>query len=160
RWELLPDSSGPYLALRGVGDGSDAFLLVCGDHFGYIADRPTPQPFDPAESATSSLQQLAATARAAASGRRSKIERYLSLQACHGRVAAGRGSAPWSIDSSLQPWLEGTPLMRPSDASVAADGGSVTWRGERWEVLECTFTAAGLQALFARGRSPTLTSRL
>lgn len=44
RWKRLPAGKGPYLALRRISGGEDAFLVVCGDHFNYIRNRPTPAP--------------------------------------------------------------------------------------------------------------------
>ena len=69
---------------------------------------------------------------------RSHLFRYLSLEACHGRVGGG-----WTIDAALHPWREGTRLLVPGDVAVhSAD--RVLVKGEPWEILECSCSLAEL----------------
>jgi len=121
RWARLPGGmASPSLALRsrsvgcggahgmsgggGAEDGilaRDALVMVVGDHFGYVIDRPVGHE---------QLSPLGKTLQAVVDeavwrGDRSLAESCLLLEAGHGRVSAG-----WQVDASLQPWRIGQTL--------------------------------------------------
>ena len=105
RWERHPGGGGDYLAFRSEDDGGrDAFLMVVGNHFGYVEDRPTQQPFDPAHCGFPSLQALV-DQLTEDEGNRKLVEDYLSLKACHGLIRRpGERDASWVIDAAIHPW--------------------------------------------------------
>lgn len=154
RWERL-EGGGPEIqvALRrccgsqneSAGTSSrDGFLVVCGDHFNYIRNRPTPYPYDKRYTKEANLTGLIDRLVKGGDGNRYEIEAYLSLEACHGRIHSGR----WIIDASLQPWREGT-ILPTHDVTVVEYGSAIMWCGERWEVLQCSLEPNALAQLFA-----------
>eukprot|EP00611_Tribonema_gayanum_P004466 TRINITY_DN1365_c0_g1_i2.p1 TRINITY_DN1365_c0_g1~~TRINITY_DN1365_c0_g1_i2.p1 ORF type:complete len:253 (-),score=66.33 TRINITY_DN1365_c0_g1_i2:141-899(-) len=148
RWERVKGGTGPYLALRRrpeASGGRDAFLIVCGDHFGYIEDRAAVARGDWGRHG--SLVEV--VDEAVKRGDRAAAEAYLDLKACHG---VRREGGAWVIDYSLQPWLVGTALLHSSDLELSSGGKEFKWNGAIWAVLECTFTAEQLRCLTGRGR--------
>jgi hypothetical protein len=105
RWERHPGGGGEYHAFRSEDDGGrDAFLMVVGNHFGFVEDRPTQQPFDPEHCGFPSLQALV-DKLTGDEGNRKLVEDYLSLQACHGLIRRpGERDASWVIDAAIHPW--------------------------------------------------------
>jgi hypothetical protein len=116
--------------------------------------------------------------------RRRAAEEYLSLEGSYGVLpAACAGTAcAFAIQRSTQPWLEGSALpwhtvrvecdggapkalhcLRAGTASDAANGGGDARLLGEWEVLECSFTANELRAIFGQGSAagpPKLRAKL
>lgn len=158
RWERLPGSDGHYVALYREEDRKGgvpaAMIVVCGNHFNFIQDRITAQPFDPEEGSTPGLTAL--VDREVAAGNRRKILDYLSLRACHGLVDGGR-RGKWVILNSLRPWEDGTLLFSPSqypEVNNSARSRVKVWMdtlalgNERWVILENTLSRSQLENLF------------
>uniref|UniRef100_A0A7S0E054 Uncharacterized protein n=1 Tax=Hanusia phi TaxID=3032 RepID=A0A7S0E054_9CRYP len=145
RWELLPEGKGRYLAIRrDERYGRDAILIVCGNHFNFVMDRPTKMPFDPERQSHASLQDL--VDKLVQEGNREEAMKYLSLEGCHGRVS---GANAWVVDNALHPWKIGKRLLSPDEVMVKYGENKVMWKGEQWHIVEDSFGPYGLLNLFA-----------
>jgi hypothetical protein len=143
RWHRHEGGEGaPVLSMRlrrPKAEGADGLLVVVGDHFAYLVNRP----ISPAEMAPLGPSLAAVVDGAIERGDRALAEAALLLHAGHGRVSNG-----WAVDKSLQPWHEGTSLddlfatLRAVDASRAPDGAGATLaqalsaHGERVEAVQ------------------------
>jgi hypothetical protein len=78
---------------------------------------------------------------------RAGAETYLSLEGGHGLLDE---NTCWMVDSATHPWQEGSTLAEMTYTTVEADvlddqqvpgflGWSITFGGDKWEVLECSF---------------------
>jgi hypothetical protein len=92
----------------------DALLVVAGDHFNYVVQRPVPwERLAPLGGSCAAVVDAAIT-----QGDRALAEACVLLEAGHGRVSSG-----WVVDASLQPWRIGQPL-------AAVFGGDKGGRGQ------------------------------
>ena len=121
----------------------DALVVVVGDHFNYVVERPI--GWEALAKYGGSL--VGVVDAAISSGERAVAEACVLLEAGHGRVSAG-----WRVDASLQPWRIGKPLSDvfggegggggsgPSLAEALSAGGAIGADGvfvgrQRFEVL-------------------------
>ena len=78
------------------------------------------------------------------SGELETARSYLSIEGGHGTV-----SSQWKLDCSIPPWNEGRKLWEVGDLSVEGeriDSCYVLWKGEKWEIYDCSFeTVEGLR---------------
>ena len=142
-WRSLGTGDGKFLALRVERVGRlDRVLLVAGDHFLYVRNRPRDLPVAP------SLDSLIVTTQAT----RAQVIEYLDCELSAGRIHAG--SIPWEIQHSTLPWREGRHLDFADDIRVD-DSGELQPRApspERWSVQLNTFPRAERIALFTSRR--------
>lgn len=102
-WVRDADVRGPLEAFRRTG-GRRGLMVVAGDHFLAVLDRPHPLPGGESLAAIVAAE-LAAGDRAAALAR-------LDMPICYGLVRGG--GSPWEVRLSSWPWLEGQGLAPPS----------------------------------------------
>lgn len=110
----------PALVLRACGgDGGaagggarDAMLVVVGDYFAYVVERPVAA----AQLAPLGGSLAAVVDAAVAGGERALAEACISMEAGHGRVSRG-----WRVEASLQPWRVGRALGDVMGGGGAAD---------------------------------------
>jgi len=113
------------------------------DHFNYIRGRKNVPANLLYEGSTSLVDLIDA---AIAKGERQTAEKYLSLEAGHGRVSGG-----WQIDACTFPWKENTSLML---TEVRVEGekletAKILVMGEVWTLFDSSFVGVdGLQAFF------------
>eukprot|EP00903_Cladosiphon_okamuranus_P013418 g12500.t2 len=128
RWERLPGGRGPFFAIRRrPSSAPDALLVVCGDHFALIVDRPPGLMAGGEGGARGAGGLVGLVDDAVAKGDRRRAIAFLSLEASHGRVSGQRGCLPWTVDCSLHPWLEKQRPFSGAVLTVAGDGLSVHW---------------------------------
>ncbi len=139
-WRSLSDGSQSFVVIRVEHLSRLArTLLVAGDHFLYVRNRPTDLPV------AESLDSLIASAH----GKRATIIEYLDCELSSGRVRSG--AVPWEIERSTLPWREGKHLDFV-DGVVVDDTGSIVPRAsghDQWSVPVNTLTLAARIALFA-----------
>eukprot|EP00053_Salpingoeca_punica_P006421 m.60791 g.60791 ORF g.60791 m.60791 type:complete len:398 (+) comp13682_c0_seq1:96-1289(+) len=203
RWQRL--DNGPYLALwrtpsttsssssnttssNSTSSSSSSpyeMLLVVGNRFTYIRDRPKPLPSFAHADQTPSLANLADAAPD-----RETLVALLDLECSTGTIfadvssssstataaaAAPRSNFPsWRITMSTLPWRQGRSLLTPGDVRLEKDAdapklGAVTtpsaaaarpatvriW-GEPWTVFENSFTASELARIFGHSAASRL----
>jgi hypothetical protein len=118
--------------------GRVGLLVLAGDHFIQIQDRPVALPEAPSLAGLVS-SDLAAGARDRACGR-------LAMKIAYGRIAGG-----WEIALATFPWLETTPLFAGQDVHFADGVLEATGAArQRWRLVDTTLPAAELSALFPR----------
>lgn len=140
-WRLEPESRGPLLAfgLDG-GSGPRGLLVVAGDGFMAIENRPIALPFG------QTLGEVVAAALAA--GDLDRAQAALAMPIVYGRIAGG--ASPWEVQLSTWPWLEGQGLW--SHGAVAFDPSAATLRearaeGERaWTLLDSSVGRERIEA--------------
>ncbi len=119
-WERVPESVGPCWALRlRDGDGAAprlAFLLVAGDCFMFVADRPRGVQLPAVPSAEALSASRLAEALAALLSLDDK-RAALQFEASFGRVAAGEAAPAWRIELSTLPGRAGGVLLPPGSAT-------------------------------------------
>lgn len=116
-------------------------LVLAGDHFIAIEDRPAPLPAAPSV-ATLVEADLAAGDRAAAIGR-------LGMRIAYGRVEG------WRVALSTFPWLEGGGLFAGADVGFDPAEGTLLvvgpGRSQLWRLAEASAPADAVAALFPAG---------
>ena len=147
-WATLEGSrGGEFLCLYRQDELRKGFLVVAGDHFCYILDRPPVAQLSPVtpgkDGHAADRGKLAPLlAAAAAAGDREQMILLLSLECSYGKIewiregeaeAEGGGGADgggdaaktkakakarWAIEASTYPWLEGTELAFPAEFSL------------------------------------------
>jgi hypothetical protein len=171
RWSRIKgDGNGKkYLAMRrntgcpmdairqGRQPERDGVIIVVGNHFAYAVNRPMPIPeFDGSKGPGGPALVDYALSR----GGRVDAERYLDLEGSYGTVDQ------WQVQKSTHPWKEGQSLL-PSGSKVTVRLGrrqqnieSIDVLGYNWTILECSFSIAELQRLFAGARVSVGPSKL
>lgn len=142
RHETAPGA--PVASFMLAGDdaqpGRAGLLVLAGDHFIQILDRPEKLPAAPSLAGLVS-SDLQAGARDRAIGR-------LAMKIAYGRITSG-----WQVALSTFPWLEGTPLFAGQPCHFAAAEGTLDVTGgagrQQWRLVDTTLPAAELAALFA-----------
>jgi hypothetical protein len=129
-FELAEDAAQP---------GRAGMLVLAGDHFIQIVDRPEPLP-EGASLATLVRADLEAGARDRAIGR-------LAMKIAYGRIERG-----WEVALSTFPWLESTPLFAGRDCRFDAGAGMVEVAGgtgrQLWRLVDTTLPKTDLAAIF------------
>jgi hypothetical protein len=171
----------PILAAKmGTTTKRDAVLVVVGNHFTLCVDRPQPQPIlvgAPGPAGPAFVDY------ALAIGDRAAAMDFLELEGSYGHiysenvVQSGVLKPNWKIIRSTHPWREGRELFTSRDTlalewketppslwgpSIASHKhlSGITWGDDEWEVLECSFSEAELNAIFPTKCFPSLTSKL
>ena len=187
RWARHAGDSGgsKYLAMRrksgcpvqarrlGLPSTPDALFVVVGNHFALAVDRPEPLllPGEPGGGGPAHVDY------ALSHGKRDEALNYLSLEGTYGQLwhqtpsqeeqeQPSKAPAPsWTILRSMQPWKEGTCLYRAGE-KVELEFGSdgvlrrVAWRGEEWDVLECSFSSDELNVIFPTAGNVSIRAKL
>ena len=146
-WVREPGSQAGLMAFRLDHDaavpGRKGLMVVAGDHFLAILDRPRPLPAG--ESLAAIVKAELETAGPAAAASR------LAMPSCYGRLD---GATPWEISLSSWPWLEGQGFWGPRRPVFDADAGTLGWNaaeaGQTWRLLDSSVPpaeAAGLLKL-------------
>lgn len=143
-WRRTPDSHGPRLAFAldsaPAGSAPRGLLVVAGDCFMTIEDRAIALPFGP------TLGDVVAGALAA--GDLARARAALAMPITYGRIAGG--AAPWEVQLSTWPWLEGQGLWPPaSTAFDPASGILHEVRGDvqrSWRLLDSSVSADQIPA--------------
>jgi hypothetical protein len=110
-WRLEPASRGALIAfaLKSGAGGPRGLLLVAGDHFLSITDRPDPLP--PGETLKDIVEAALAEGGPAAAAK------VLTMPIVYGRIAGG--SIPWQVVHATWPWLEGQGLWAGTTVEFA-----------------------------------------
>lgn len=130
-WRLEPASRGPLLAFGLASDaaksGLRGLLVVAGDHFLAIRERPQPSP------AGRTLKEVVAAAVAA--GELGQARAALAMPIAYGRIAGG--AVPWEVQLSTWPWLEGAGFW-PGDAAFDPVARALRCAGsdQAWSLLD------------------------
>ncbi len=133
-WRRAPGSGAPLIAWRRAG-APGGLMVVVGDHFLEIEGRATPLPAG---------ETLAAIVEAdLATGRRDLAIERLDMRICYGRVAGG--GAPWRVELSTLPWLEGRGLFDDEDARIEA--GALIRDGKPWVLENSTIQSSDIARL-------------
>jgi hypothetical protein len=139
-WRSISDGEGRFLVVRTERAGRPArILLVAGDHFLFVRNRPNDLP------QADSLDALIAANRAS----RAQIIGYLDCEFSEGRVR--NGSISWEIQHSTLPWREGHRLEFVDEISLSRGAlglGPRRPRAERWTVPVNTLAPGELTVLF------------
>jgi hypothetical protein len=132
-WRLEPASRGLLLAfqLEAVSAmGARGLLLIAGDHFLSIVERPTPLP--PGENLKSVL-----TAALAQGGLRAAVA-LLDMPIAYGRIASG--AVPWEVTLSTWPWLERRGFWEGAEVDFDPVAGvlrqTAQGRAKSWSLLD------------------------
>lgn len=146
-WVREPGSQSGLMAFRLDHDtaapGRKGLMVVAGDHFLAILDRPRPLPAGESLAAIVKAE-LETTGPAAAASR-------LAMPSCYGRLG---GATPWEIRLSSWPWLEGQGFWGPRRPVFDPAAGTLGWNaadtGQTWKLLDSSVPpaeAAGLLKL-------------
>ncbi len=133
RRETAPGAPVASFVLEEDEAGRSGLLVLAGDHFIEILDRPAALP--KAASLADLVQaDLAAGARERALGR-------LEMKIAYGRIGDG-----WRVALATFPWLEGTPLF----TACRFTGDQLKIRPDRrvWRLVDSSLPAAELARLF------------
>lgn len=103
------------------------------DHFNYLFDREI-DGNEPKYGKSSLIDVVDASI---ANGDRSTAEKFLSVDAGHGRISAG-----WEIDCSIRPWKEKSNLWASNELQVDEEMQYVNWNNQKWEIYECSLSTA------------------
>eukprot|EP00294_Goniomonas_avonlea_P016420 CAMPEP_0114555278 /NCGR_PEP_ID=MMETSP0114-20121206/8664_1 /TAXON_ID=31324 /ORGANISM="Goniomonas sp, Strain m" /LENGTH=341 /DNA_ID=CAMNT_0001740393 /DNA_START=25 /DNA_END=1051 /DNA_ORIENTATION=+ len=145
RWERLAKGDGYCLALRRRSE-PDAILCVVGEHFALARDRPSLPSFPP-ESGGGCANLVDAAWMQKDHGRMCAM---LDMEGSYGLVS---GPNAWQIVRSTLPWREGRILIPVGEVQVHFDergvAETVTWDGQEWAVMECTFPRGDFVAFLA-----------
>lgn len=148
RWERREADArgkGRVLALRTVEDSArEKVLIVCGDHFQYARARVGSQNKNPHGEYPS---LIALVDDLLSKEDRAGAEAYLTLEGGHGMVDE---NMCWIVDTATHPWQEGSTMAEMTYTNVEAEvvettqgpeflGWTVSFGGDRWEVLESSF---------------------
>lgn len=171
RWEALPGGANGeaagFLAMHRAaaagaapGGGSEALLVVAGDHFARAVAREVPLPRFGDAASTPSLASL--VDEAFERGDAARMRQLVSMEAAYGRVAANvaEGRGAWEVALCTHPWREGGPVWGHGATAtlgteratqrrmVRVQGGGATSDGD-WVVLEDSLGEGGLERLVA-----------
>ena len=139
-WTSVASGDDAFLVIRVERGGRlDRTLLVAGDHFMYIRNRPVDLP------TARSLDGLIATTHAT----REQIIAFLDCEFSSGTVRSG--AVPWEIHASTLPWRERQHLDFADEITVSADSSQVHVRemeGSKVSVPINSLTRAQLVAIF------------
>jgi hypothetical protein len=141
-WRRLAQGPTPLAAFRLTDDsgapGRHGLLVVAGDHFIEVQDRPRTPPLQ--RGAT--LAQVVEEALKA--GRRADAIDALSFRICFGH----RERREWTVALSTWPWMEGGRLFADEAVSFAPASGVLTRRSREgvqiWTLLDATEDAQDL----------------
>lgn len=144
RWQRRPhDNAGVRLALRKApGQGRDAIFVMVGDHFNYAMARE----LNGKEKDYDQTSLVTVVDAAVAAGDLAAAKNYLNIEAGHGTVSSG-----WTLDCAIPPWNEGKKRFFDRTSALHVVGESieacqVIWKGEKWDVMDCSFgTPAALR---------------
>mmetsp|Transcript_15808 Transcript_15808/g.39285 ORF Transcript_15808/g.39285 Transcript_15808/m.39285 type:complete len:473 (+) Transcript_15808:98-1516(+) len=168
------DSSGPTFGpcLGGEDDynfANDGIIVIVGDHFNYLFPRKlTPEIVNKKKQNYPHVTSLVDLVDAAVSrGDLDVVRAYLSIEAGHGRISGGPSSTDgkkkhWTVDCAIPFWDEGKQFWDPKNEFPERskpwphqwhqyrdwDDVPVTkvmWKGEAWDVYECTLTEPELK---------------
>lgn len=133
-WVREPDSQSGLMAFRLEHDstvpGRQGLLVLAGDHFLAILDRPQPLPAGASLAAIVAAELERGAAAAAA--------HQLGMPICYGRL--GAGGEPWEVKLSSWPWLEGQSFWGPRRPVFDPATGVLGWNAadarQAWTLLD------------------------
>jgi hypothetical protein len=133
-WVREPDTQAMLMAFSlehdSLAPGRKGLMVVAGDHFLAILDRPHPLPAG---------EDLPAIVRAdLAGGGPMAAARRLAMPLCYGRLSGG--AAPWEVKLSSWPWLEGLGFWGPHRPVFDHEAGVLDWNAadgrQSWRLLD------------------------
>lgn len=139
-WVREPDTQGPLLAFalehNSAVPGRKGLMMIAGDHFLAILDRPHPLPAG---------EDLPAIVRAElASGGPMAAAGRLAMPLCYGRLS--EGATPWEVKLSSWPWLEGQGFWGPRRPVFDPQAGVLGWNAaeteQSWKLLDSSVPPA------------------
>jgi hypothetical protein len=143
QWERLQDDTGPIVALQ-TNENGRGIIVIVGDHFSYCFDRKVEWSTGTAASLVELVDE------AVSNNDLDQARAWLSMRGGHGTISSG-----WTIDCSIEPWVEGRTLWEGSELRIEAKEGAPATDcrllrfTQAWNVTECNLSSKELAKLLS-----------